>query len=311
MTFDFRSLKKTSGTSSLAGLQNAVEKLAAPSNKPQEDDRFWRPEVDKAGNGYAVIRFLPQPAGEDVPFVRLFDHAFKGPGGQWLIDGCLTTVNEKCPVCEHNSELWATGTKENQAKVRLQKRKLSFISNIYVVKDPNHPENEGKVFLFKFGKKIFDKLNAAMNPEFEDETPLNPFDLWVGANFKLKIRKVEGYQNYDKSEFEAAAPLFDDDSDMEAVWKQEYALTPFLDRKNFKDYQDIKSRMQRVLGLEGAPAATPRAATAEQWDAEDDDIAPPPRAAAKAQKPQRAQEAAPWDEAENDDLAMFQRLADQ
>lgn len=305
MSIDFSALKKSS-SSSLSKLNDELTKMTAPqSAKPSEDDRFWRPEVDKSGNGYAVIRFLPQPAGEDVPFIRLFDHAFKGPSGQWLIDGCLTTVNEKCPVCEHNSELWATGSKENQDRVRTQKRKLSFISNIYVVKDPANPDNEGKVFLYKFGKKIFDKLNAAMNPEFEDEQPLNPFDLWAGANFKLKIRKVEGYQNYDKSEFESAGPLLEDDDELEAIWKREHPLQSFLERKNFKSYDDIKSRMNKVLALEGNTASESRAAAAQAWDEE---TAPPPRQQARAaSKP--AVEAAPWDETEDGDLAMFQRLA--
>ena len=302
---DFNTLKKTS-TSSLSKLNDELSKLASPSTKPQEDDRFWRPEVDKAGNGYAVIRFLPQPPGEDVPFVRLFDHAFKGAGGQWLIDGCLTTVGEKCPVCEHNSALWATGTKENQNQVRNQKRKLSFVSNVYIVKDPAHPENEGKVKLFKFGKKIFDKLNAAMNPEFEDENPLNPFDLWTGANFKLKIRKVEGYQNYDKSEFESPSALFDDDDEMEQVWKKEHALQSFLARSNFKSYDDIKKRLNSVLGLEGAVARSAVKETVD--DQQEEEWAPPPRMAKAAAKPV-AKEAPPWDEQEDDDLAMFQKLA--
>lgn len=307
MTVDFKSLKKASGASSLASLHSAVEKLATPSSKPQDDERMWRPEVDKAGNGYAVIRFLPAPGGEDVPFVRLFDHAFKGPGG-WLIDGCLTSVGEKCPVCEHNSALWNTGTKDNQAIVRNQKRKLSFISNIYVVKDPAHPENEGKVMLFKYGKKIFDKLNAAMNPEFEDETPLNPFDLWSGANFKLKIRKVDGYSNYDKSEFDSPSALFEDDDELEAVWKKEYPLQEFLDRSKFKSYDEIRSRLNKVLSLAEGASQPVAASRQEMWEEED---APPPRAAApKAAPAKPAKEALPWDDQEDDDLAMFQRLAD-
>lgn len=302
MTFDFSSLKKNSGSSAMASLHDGLAKLASPSSKPQDDERMWRPEIDKAGNGYAVIRFLPAPGGEDVPFVRLFDHAFKGAGG-WLIDGCLTTVGEKCPVCEHNSALWNTGTKENQATVRNQKRKLSFYSNIYVVKDPAHPENEGKVMLFKYGKKIFDKLNAAMNPEFEDEKPLNPFDLWSGANFKLKIRKVDGYSNYDKSEFESPNPLFEDDDQMEAVWKREYPLVTFLERKNFKTYDEVKSRLNKVLALEGI-AAAPQARQ-QMWEKEE---APPPRAAAPKAAPKAD---VPWDDQEDDDLAMFQKLANE
>ncbi len=300
MTFDFSSLKKNSG-SSIDKLNNELTKLASPSSKPADDDRFWRPEVDKAGNGYAVVRFLPAPGGEDVPFVRLFDHAFKGDGG-WLIDGCLTTVGEKCPVCEHNSALWNTGTKDNQAIVRNQKRKLSFISNVYIVKDPSHPENEGKVMLYKYGKKIFDKLNAAMNPEFEDETPMNPFDMWAGANFKLKIRKVEGYSNYDKSEFESPSALDEDDDVLESIWKREYPLATFLERKNFKTYDEIKSRLNKVLNLEGS-VPSQRSVAESSWEQE---TAPPPRAAAP--KPAKA-ESAPWDDQEDDDLAMFQKLA--
>jgi len=298
---DFKSLKKNS-TSSIAKLNDELTKLATPSNKPQDDERMWRPEIDKAGNGYAVIRFLPAPGGEDVPFVRLFDHGFKGPGG-WLIDGCLTTVGEKCPVCEHNSALWNTGTKENQAVVRNQKRKLSFISNVYIVKDPAHPENEGKVMLFKYGKKIFDKLNAAMNPEFEDEKPLNPFDMWTGANFKLKIRKVDGYSNYDKSEFEAPEALFEDDDKLEAVWKKEYPLISFLDRKNFKSYDEVKGRLNKVLALEETTSVAQD--RQNMWGHDD---APPPRAAAPKAAPKAD---VPWDDTEDDDLAMFQKLASE
>jgi hypothetical protein len=201
----FSNLKKSS-KSSLDKINQQVSKLAAPEGEGRKQDtRFWQPEVDKSGNGYAVIRFLPSPDNEDVPFVRIFDHGFQGPGGQWYIEKSLTTIGKADPVSEYNSQLWATKLQANQDQVRKQKRKLNFISNIYVVSDKAHPENEGKVFLFKYGKKIFDKLNAAMNPEFEDEEPINPFDFWAGANFKLKIRNVEGYRNYDKSEFEAPA----------------------------------------------------------------------------------------------------------
>jgi len=301
---DFKSLKKSRG-SSLEKLNSELNKLAAPQSGGKEsDDRFWKPEVDKAGNGFAIVRFLPAPNGEDVPFVRLFDHAFKGPGG-WLIDGCLTTVNEKCPVCEHNSALWNTGSKDNQALVRNQKRKLSFISNVYIVKDPAHPENEGKVMLYKFGKKIFDKLNAAMNPEFEDENPMNPFDMWEGANFKIKIRKVEGYQNYDKSEFEAPSALMDDDDDLERVWKSEYPLQDFVKRDKFKSYDDLKGRLHKAMGLGGAQPTT-SAVDAFDEVREEAPRQAPVRAAAPAPK-----ESAPWDDQEEDDLAMFQRLAEE
>lgn len=304
-TSDFKSMKKSSG-SSIAKLNEELTKLATPSSKPAADDRFWYPEIDKAGNGYAVIRFLPAPVGEDVPFVRLFNHAFKGAGG-WLIDGCLTSVGEKCPVCEHNSVLWNTGTKQNQAIVRNQKRKLSFISNVYIVKDPAHPENEGKVMLYKYGKKVFDKLNAAMNPEFEDEERLNPFDLWTGANFKLKIRRVDDYPNYDKSDFEKASALADDDGELELIWKREYALAPFIERKMFKTYDEIKNRLNKVLDLEGKP----RNESASAWDEPSEEHAAPvvPRAAAKPLPKATPKDAPAWDDTEDADLAMFEKLA--
>jgi len=246
----FASLKKKS-TSSFDKLAKAIEKLNESSESNTKENNFWKCEVDKAGNGMATIRFLPAPGqdGDDsLPWVKIFSHGFQGPGG-WLIDECLTTLNKECPVCEHNSKLWNSGIEANKDVVRKQKRKLNYIANIYVVSDPKHPENEGKVFLFKFGKKIFDKLTEAMNPQFEDETPINPFDLWKGANFKLKIRKVDGYQNYDKSEFESAEALFDDDNKLEEVWKSEHSLKELINEKNFKSYDQLKGRLEKALGL--------------------------------------------------------------
>lgn len=301
MSNSFAQLKKN--RQSFADKINAeVAKMSAPANAQQEDTRFWKPNVDKAGNGFAVIRFLPAPVNEDVPFVRVWDHAFKGPGG-WYIEKSLTTFGEADPVSEYNRDLWATGDKEKQQQVRNQKRRLSFISNIYVVKDPSNPENEGKVFLYRFGKKIFDKLNAAMSPEFEDEESINPFDLWEGANFKLKIRKVEGYQNYDKSEFEAVGPLLDDDDEMERVWKQEHSLEAFLDRANFKSYDALKARLHKALGLTGAAQPT---TTADSY--EEDDVAPPPRQ--KAAAPKAAPKTVDISEEDDDEgLDYFKRLA--
>jgi len=249
---DFSKMKKSSGN--LDKLKTAVEALNASSEGSSDKERFWRPEVDKAGNGMATIRFLPaSPAdGEDgLPWVKIFGHGFQGPGG-WLIDNCLTTKNQQCPVCEHNSTLWNSGIEANKEIVRKQKRKLNYIANVYIVSDPKHPENEGKVMLFKFGKKIFDKITEAMNPHFEDESPINPFDLWKGANFKLKIRKVEGYQNYDKSEFESASALLNDDDELEKVWKSQYALSDLVADKEFKTYDALKDRLEKVLGLNGS-----------------------------------------------------------
>jgi hypothetical protein len=251
----FAALKRNK--SSFEKLTKAIEATTQTAEAGSKDDtRFWQPEVDKSGNGMAIIRFLPAPAvdGDDaLPWVRIFNHGFQGPGG-WLIDNCLTTVNEKCPVCEHNSTLWNSGIEANKEIVRKQKRKLSYFANVLVISDPKHPENEGQVKLFKFGKKIFDKITEAMNPEFADETPVNPFDFWEGANFKLKIRNVEGYRNYDKSEFDTPAPLFGgDDEKLESLWKKEYSLKDMMEAKNFKPYDQLKGRLEKVLGFEGAP----------------------------------------------------------
>jgi hypothetical protein len=212
----------------------------------------------KEGNGMAVIRFLPAPAadGDDaLPWVRIFSHGFQGPGG-WFIDNCLTTLNEKCPVCEHNNTLWNSGIDANKDIARKQKRKLSYVANILVISDPSNPQNEGQIKLFKFGKKIFDKVTEAMNPEFADEEAINPFDMWEGGNFKLKIRNVEGYRNYDKSEFASKSALFDgDDEKLEALWKKEYGLKDLADKKQFKSYEQLKGRLDKVLGFDGAVAA--------------------------------------------------------
>ena len=255
----FANLKRN--RSSLDKLTKAIETTTNPTqdSNSNEDTRFWKPDVDKAGNGMAVIRFLPAPAvdGDDaLPWVRVFSHGFQGPGG-WYIENSLTTLNQKDPVSEYNSTLWNSGIEANKEIARKQKRRLHYISNILVVSDPAHPENEGQVRLFKFGKKIFDKITEAMNPEFADEVPVNPFDLWDGANFKLKIRNVEGYRNYDKSEFADKEPVMGGDDDkLENLWKQEYSLKEFLEEKNFKSYDVLKARLDKVLGFEGE--VTPR-----------------------------------------------------
>ena len=225
-------------------LQKELEKSSSGKNV---DERFWKPEVDASGNGYAVIRFLPAPEGETVPWAKVYSHAFQGPGG-WYIENSLTTLNEKDPVGEVNRRLWNSGSDEDKETARKQKRKLQYYSNIYVVKDPKNPENEGRVFLYKYGKKIHDKILAAMQPEFQDEDPVNVFDLWEGANFKLKIKKVAGYWNYDSSEFASPSTLEQmTDAELEKVWKSEYVLEEFLDAKNFKSYEELESRLNVVL----------------------------------------------------------------
>jgi len=246
----FSDLKKQSKLGSLTEkLVKEVEKMNSSGNS--SDDRLWKLECDKANNGYAVIRFLPAPDGEDLPFVKVYSHAFQGPGG-WLIDSCLTTLNQKCPVCEHNGQLWNSGVDSNKEVARKQKRKLTYMSNIYVVKDPANPDNEGKVFLYKYGKKIFDKLTEAMQPEFEDETPIDPFDFWTGANFKLKAKSVAGYRNYDSSEFAAQGALLNDDDAMEAIWKKQYSLQEFMNPSEYKSYEEMKKRLESVLGGKSA-----------------------------------------------------------
>ena len=247
----FASLKKQSSLGSLtAKLVKEVEKTNKGGGSG--DDRLWKPEVDKAGNGYAVVRFLPAPDGEDLPWAKLYSHAFQGPGG-WYIENSLTTNGAKDPVSEYNSELWNTGIDSDKEIARKQKRKLSYYSNIYVVKDPSNPENEGKVFLYKYGKKIFDKIMSAMQPEFEDEEPINPFDFWAGADFKIKIKKVAGYWNYDSSEFARPGALLDDDEAMEAIWKKEYSLAEITAADQFKSYDELKKRLDYVLGNKAQP----------------------------------------------------------
>lgn len=262
MTNSFSALKKNR-TSSFDKLNNQLQKLN--SSAPSQDENFWKLEVDKAGNGYAVIRFLPAPQGEDMPFVRMFDHGFQGPGG-WYIENSLTTIGQEDPVSEYNSQLWNSGIESDKEVARKQKRRLNYHANIYVVKDSANPQNEGKVFLYKFGKKIFDKLNQAMNPEYEDETPVNPFDFWEGADFKLKARNGDGgYRTYEPSSFDNPAPLSDpsgralSDEELEEVWKQQHSLQEIIDPKNFKSYNELKAKLYKVLGFDGgqrAPATT-------------------------------------------------------
>ncbi len=243
----FADMKKKRGDK-LQSLLKETAKINQPAGYQNDDDRFWRPELDKSGTGMALVRFLPAPDGEDLPWARSWNHGFQGPGG-WYIENSLTTLGQKDPVSEYNSQLWNSGIEANKEIARKQKRRLTYVSNVLVIKDPTNPQNEGQVRLYKYGKKIWDKINDQMNPEFEDETPLNPFDLWEGANFKLKIRKVDGFSNYDKSEFEASTPVNDEDSKMEELWKTEHSLSEFTDPKNFKTYSELKEKLDRVLGI--------------------------------------------------------------
>jgi hypothetical protein len=251
--------------SSIDKLVKAAEAVstAKPETNSYEDTRFWKPTRDKAGNGYAVIRFLPAPNGEDLPWVRYWDHGFKGPTGLWYIENSLTSINQPDPVSEHNSILWNSGRDEDKALAREQKRRLHYVSNVLVISDPSNPDNEGKVFLYKFGKKIFDKIMDVMQPQFADEEPVNPYDFWEGADFKLKIRKVEGWVNYDKSEFSSPSSLFEgDEARLEDVYSKTHSLQDFLDPSNYKTYDELKAKLNRVLGIDAgvsmeAPAPAP------------------------------------------------------
>ena len=281
MTNTFAQLKKAS---SLESLTQELEKMAsgtqAFANGP--DERLWKLTVDKVQNGHAVIRFLPAAKGESLPWVRLFSHAFQGPGGKWLIDECPTTINQKCPVCEANTELWNTGVEANKQIARERKRKLQYISNIQVVSDPGNPDNDGKVFLFKYGKKIYDMIQDVMRPEFDDETPINPFELWEGANFRLRARKADGFRNYDKSDFDSVSALSDDDSVLEEIWNSQHSLEELVAPEQFKSYDDLKARFSLTMGVsssyetssesafDGTPERTPVAAPEVDSDEDDD-----------------------------------------
>ena len=294
----FANLKKQSRLGSLTSkLTTEIEKMNSKGTSGA-DDRLWKLEVDKAGNGYAVIRFLPAPDGEELPWAKVWSHAFQGPGG-WYIENSLTTLGGKDPVSEYNRLLWNSGNDADKDLARKQKRKLTYISNIYVVKDPTNPENEGKVFLYKFGKKIFDKLTAAMQPEFEDEEAIDPFDFWKGANFKLKAKNVAGYRNYDSSEFAAVTPLLDDDDALEAIWKKQYSLEEFVAADQFKSYDDLKKRLESVLRV-----GSTRIQPTEDLEHEDDDRG-------SAEELVTAATQTPSTEDEDDALSYFAKLAQE
>jgi hypothetical protein len=302
---DFATLKKNR-SKSLDKLNSQLSAMAQKSYSDPNEGNFWKPTRDKAGNGFAIIRFLPAPPNEDMPFIQMWDHGFQGPNGLWYIEKSLTTLKKDDPVSELNSKLWNSGVEADKEQARKQKRRLKYISNIYVVKDSGNPDNDGKVFLFAYGKKIFDKINDMMIPQFEDEKPVNPFDLWEGANFRLKIRQFEGYPNYDKSEFDSPAPLFEDDDKLEETWKQEHSLQELIDSKHFKSYDELKAKLHRVLGLSGDSVDASR--SAENEVDEDLDMS---RFAKSAQAPSLKEESSPMEtniDDDDEDLAMFRDL---
>ena len=293
----FSDLKKKSKN----GIDDLIKKMEDQTkSKDYKDDRFWRPEQDKTGNGFAIIRFLPPVDGEDVPWVKVYNHAFQGTGG-WYIENSLTTLGQKDPVGELNNQLWNSGLESDKDLARVRKRKLTYIANIYVVSDPSNPQNEGKVFLYKFGTKIFEKIQQVMKPEFQDEEAINPFDFWKGANFRIKIRKVGGYTNYDASKFDSSGALFDDDAKMEKIWKSQHQLLPLVDPSNFKTYEELKTRLYEVLGGDIRASAPSTQKTAE--DVVDEMVEKKPNLKAKKPVEQDVDD-------ESDALSYFQKLAE-
>ena len=285
-------------------LMKEVEKLDSPQQGNKGDDREWKPTVDQAGNGYAVIRFLPAPQGEDMPWAQLWNHGFQGPTGKWYIENSLTTLKQTDSVSELNSELWNSGVEANKEVARKQKRRLSYYANVLVVEDSGNPSNNGKVFLYKFGKKIFDKIKDAMQPEFQDEAPMNPFDFWDGANFKLKIRQVEGYRNYDKSEFAAPSPVAATDEEIEAIWNKQHSLAEIVAPSNFKSYDELKKKLDFVLGS-SSRVGTAESISATTGDSSDDDFLKDVTAAVESRK----ETAAAVADDEDDTMSYFAKLA--
>lgn len=299
---------KKNRSKSLEKLTEQLDKISTKSYSDPVEEKFWKPTRDKAGNGFAIIRFLPPPEGEEMPFIRMWDHGFQGPTGLWYIEKSLTTLNQDDPVSEYNSKLWNTGLDSDKEIARKQKRRLKYISNIYVVKDPGNPENEGKVFLYAFGKKIFDKLNDLMYPQFEDEDRVNPFDIFDGANFRLKIRQFEGYPNYDKSEFDAPSPLSEDESELEAILGKMNPLQELLDPKHFKSYSELKTKLYRVLDLseEAGPVASSKMEESDDLDLSDLSTT---QHKTKELDPPFDVDAPSSVEEEDDDLSIFKELA--
>lgn len=299
----FSNLKRNRG--GIEKLINAAESAGGGATKSYQDDRIWKPTVDKVGNGYAVLRFLPAGEGQELPWVRYWDHGFKGSTGKWYIERSLTSIGQDDPVGELNSKLWNSGIDADKEVARKQKRRLHYVSNVLVVSDPGNPSNEGKVFMYQFGKKIFDKIMDVMQPQFQDETPVNPYDFWEGADFKLKIQQVAGYRNYDKSEFAGQRALSDDDTKLESIYNTLYSLNEIVDPKNYKTYEELKAKLNRVLGEEGAVMTT-----AESVSLDETASAPTYREAAEPvpQQPSFTPQVA--DNTDDDDsLSYFNKLA--
>jgi hypothetical protein len=302
MSFDFDSLRR--GQDMLAKVNEQAAKMNQ-SGGFQKDERYWRPELDKAGAGSAIIRLLPPPPGEDVPFVRKFSYGFKGPTGKWFIENCPSTIGLTSPVLDYNSALWNSGVEANKEIARKQKRRLGFIANIQVLKHPARPSDEGKVYLWEFGKKLFEKFASKMNPEEEDIVPVNPFDFWQGANFRLRVRRVEGFPNYEKSEFDAPSALSDSDEELKRIWKMEHSLQAEIAPDKFKSYEELEQKFYAVIGKTKDGQDVPAAKVAETIE----------RSGRPSIDP--SDSTVPWDDtpraptpASSDKKAWFQDLAD-
>jgi len=305
---DFNTLKKNR-SNSLNKLNSQLEKIQSKSYSDPNEGKMWKPTRDKAGNGFAVIRFLPAPTGEDFPFVRIWDHGFQGPTGQWYIENSLTTLDRDDPVSEYNSKLWNSGVEEDKAEARKMKRRLKYVSNILVVSDPSNPQNEGKVFLYQYGAKIFGKLQELLNPQFEDETAADPFNMWEGANFRLKIQKVAGYPNYDKSVFDTPSAISDDDSELERIFNEEHSLKELVDPKNFKSYDDLKTKFYRVLALDQAPSTPNTAEEVDDLDMSSFGGNTPEPTLNVMPESQSAAPSMSMNDDDDDDLSIFKELA--
>ena len=294
----FQNLKRNKDL--ISKLVNEAEKVGGGGDNKNKygDDRVWKPTVDKVGNGYAEFRFLPAPEGEDLPWVRYWDHGFKGPTGQWYIEKSLTSIGQQDPVGELNSTLWNSGHDEDKETARRQKRRLHYVSNIYIVSDPGNPDNNGKVFLYQYGKKIFDKIMDVMQPSFQDETPMNPFDFWEGGNFKLKIRQVEGYRKYDKSEFASASVLYEDESKLETIYNMMHPIGEWADPANYKSYDELKKKLDTILARTSTPTMAQQSQLGEETAA----------APMKELQPVTAAEMPAADE-DDDTLSYFAKLA--
>ena len=299
----FANLKKN--RDQISKLLKAAESDGGGTEKKSYvDDRIWKPTVDQAGNGYSVIRFLPAAEGQELPWVRFWDHGFKGPTGLWYIENSLTSIGQTDPVGELNSRLWNSGNEKDKERARNQKRRLHYVANILVKSDPSNPTNEGKVFIFKFGKKIFDKIMDVMQPAFADEDPINPFDFWEGADFKLKIRNVEGYRNYDKSEFASQNALADDDAKLEEIYNRVYNLQEFVEPTNYKTYDELKEKLMKVLGEDTVLMGTP---TMKQEVQMNEPVEVPIQNVTEISEASTSNET----ESEDDTMSYFAKLAQQ